>query len=242
LPGGVREAILVVSGYGAWNPEPDRIGRTSTAQMKVELHLHTSRYSGCSIDTPETLMRELIDSGYQAVYITEHDAVWSEAEIAELQEAFPEILIFPGVELSLGTHASMHMVVLGTTDPDYATLRYDQATALEKAQSHGNLTILAHPFRWAGGAALLDRWHFPDALEFRTSNHDAVMAEKSRREAKRLGIRLVNCGDIHARQMINRFWIETHVPLCEANDIHDIIVNGLYDLCASESEGPRGRW
>ncbi|MDP6542752.1 MAG: hypothetical protein QGH60_02110 [Phycisphaerae bacterium] len=227
LPVGVSEAILAVSA-----------GRTSTTTMKVELHLHTSRYSACSIDTPETLMSELIASGYEAVYITEHDAVWSESNIAELQKEFPEILIFPGVELSLGIHASMHMVVLGTSDPQYAALRYDQASALEKAQSHGNLTILAHPFRWAGGAALLDRWLLPDALEFRTGNHDAVMAEKSRREAERLGIRLVNCGDIHALEMINKFWIETHVPLREANDIHDIIVNGQYDLCIRKSTDP----
>ena len=204
--------------------------------MKVELHLHTNRYSACSVDSPAALMRSLIASGYEAVYITEHDAVWSETEIAELQDAFPEILIFPGIELSLGRLASMHLVVLGTSDPDYIGLRYDQATALEKAQSHGNLTILAHPFRWPGGAELLDRWHCPDAMEYRTGNHDSAMAERSRREAKRLGIRLVNCGDIHAREMINRFWIETHVPLREANDIHDIVVNGQYDLCIRKSK------
>ncbi len=199
--------------------------------MKVELHLHTNRYSACSIDTPEALMRELIDTGYEAVYITEHDAIWSQAELDELQAEFSEIRIFPGVELSLGIHASMHLVVLGTTDPDYANLRYDQGTALEKAQSHGNLTILAHPFRWAGGAGLLDRWHVPDAIEFRTCNHSPEMGEKSRCESKRLGIRLVNSGDVHARRMINRYWIETHVPIVEPNDIHDIVVNGLYDLC-----------
>jgi len=209
--------------------------------MKVELHLHTNRYSACSIDTPEALMQELIDTGYEAVYITEHDAVWSEYEIAELQAEFPEIRIFPGVELSLGIHASMHLVVLGTTDPDYAELRYDQSTAIEKAQSQGNLTILAHPFRWSGGAALLDRWHVPDAMEFRTCNHDADMGERSFRESKRLGIRLVNSGDIHARRMINRFWIETHSPIVEANDIHDIIINGQYDLCTSQEQTPDRR-
>ncbi|MBT3198322.1 MAG: PHP domain-containing protein [Phycisphaerales bacterium] len=207
--------------------------------MKVELHLHTSRYSGCSRHTPEELMRDLIDAGYEAVYLTDHDAVWPDDELAELQAAFPEILIFPGVELSLGIHASMHLLVLGTNDPDYATMRYDQASALEKAQSHGNLTILAHPFRWTGGSALLDRWHVPDAIESRTCNHNAKMAEKSRREAKRLGIRLVNCGDVHARQMINKFWIETHVPLVEANDIHDIIINGQYDLCMRKEKAPQ---
>jgi predicted metal-dependent phosphoesterase TrpH len=199
--------------------------------MKVELHLHTSRYSACSIDTPETLMRELIDTGYEAVYITEHDAVWRQDELDELQEAFPEIRVFPGVELSLGVHASMHMLVLGTTDPDYAAMRYDQASAIEKAQSHGNLTVLAHPYRWSGGAAILDRWQVPDAIEHRTCNHNAIMGERSRHEAARLGIRLVNCGDVHASQMVDMFWIETHVPLVNANDIHDIIINGQYDLC-----------
>jgi hypothetical protein len=202
--------------------------------MKVELHLHTSRYSACSIDTPETLMRELIDTGYEAVFITEHDAVWRPDELDELQEAFPEIRIFPGVELSLGVHVSMHMLVLGTTDPDYAAMRYDQASAIEKAQSHGNLTVLAHPYRWSGGAAILDRWQVPDAIEHRTCNHNAIMGERSRHEAARLGIRLVNCGDVHASQMVNKFWIETHVPLVNANDIHDVIINGQYDLCMRE--------
>jgi hypothetical protein len=186
-------------------------------------------------------MQELIDTGYEAVYITEHDAVWSEYEIAELQAEFPEIRIFPGVELSLGIHASMHLVVLGTSDPDYAELRYDQSSAIEKAQSQGNLTILAHPFRWSGGAALLDRWHVPDAMEFRTCNHDAEMGQKSQSESQRLGIRLVNSGDIHAKIMINRFWIETHKPIVEANDIHDIIVNGQYDLCINQRQTPDRR-
>jgi len=206
--------------------------------MKVELHLHTNRYSACAGDTPEALMSELIAAGYEAVYITEHDAVWSESEIAELQAVFPEIRIFPGVELSLGIHASMHLLVLGTTDPDYAELRYDQASAIEKAQSQGNLTILAHPFRWSGGSALLDRWHVPDAMEFRTCNHNAEMGERSRRESQRLGIRLVNSGDVHARIMVNRFWIETHRPIVEPNDIHDIVINGDYDLRTSQPQRP----
>jgi len=199
--------------------------------MKVELHLHTNRYSACSINTPETLLGELVRTGYDAVYITEHDAVWSEAEIADLQSEFPQIRIFPGVELTLGRDAAMHLVILGTTDPQYVSMRYDHTSALEKAQSHGHLTILAHPFRWTGGAALLDRWSLPDAIEFRTSNHDGRMAQQSLIEAERLGIRLVNCGDVHARQMINRFWIETLLPLQQADDIHDIVINGQYDLC-----------
>ena len=93
--------------------------------MKVELHLHTRRYSGCATATPAEMMRTLIAAGYEAVYITEHDAVWSAAEIAELQEAFPPIRIFPGVELSVGTGVMplQHLLVLGTTDPDLLAVR-----------------------------------------------------------------------------------------------------------------------
>ena len=65
--------------------------------MKVELHLHTFRYSGCSTATPQQLMAELIRCGYEAVYITEHDTMWSDWEIDNLQKEFPQIRIFPGV-------------------------------------------------------------------------------------------------------------------------------------------------
>ena len=46
--------------------------------MKVELHLHTSRYSLCAVDSPAQMMLRYIDAGYQAVYITEHERYLTE--------------------------------------------------------------------------------------------------------------------------------------------------------------------
>lgn len=63
--------------------------------MKVELHLHTNRYSGCSVNSPEQLVERLIRTGYEAVFITEHSAVWGDDELAELQGHFGQIRIFP---------------------------------------------------------------------------------------------------------------------------------------------------
>ncbi len=48
--------------------------------MKVELHLHTTRYSGCAVATGGELMERMVEIGYEAVFITEHDAVWSDGE------------------------------------------------------------------------------------------------------------------------------------------------------------------
>jgi len=84
--------------------------------MKVELHLHTSRYSGCATATPFELMEALIGYGYDAVFVTEHDTVWPDWELRQLQEEFQDIRILPGVELTLGPDQTQHLLVLGTQD------------------------------------------------------------------------------------------------------------------------------
>jgi hypothetical protein len=192
--------------------------------MKVELHCHTSRYSGCAISSPRELMRRFIKFGYDAVFLTEHDAVWSDHELEELGEDFPQLRIFPGVELSIGWH---HLLVLGTNDVRYLQAA-DEREAVAKAQAEGHLTILAHPFRWQGAAEMLERGPLPEAIEYRTSNHDADEAEAARAAARRLGLALVNAGDIHSAAVLNRFWIETHRPLERAGDIRDIVLSGAY--------------
>lgn len=197
--------------------------------MKVELHLHTSRYSGCATATPAELMRKLIETGYQAVYITEHDAVWREEEIARLQEDFPAIRIFPGVELSLGTGVMPleHLLVLGATDRKYLKIR-DTAEILEKARAEEHLTVLAHPCRWRGGARMLDEGLLPDAMEHRSCNQDAYMANQARIRAGKLHLPLVNAGDVHGLGFVNRFWIETSRPVEKADDVRAIVVERAY--------------
>ena len=198
--------------------------------MKVELHLHTSRYSGCATATPVELMRRLIETGYEAVYITEHDAVWSAREIARLQAEFPAIRIFPGVELSLGEAVMplQHLLVLGTTDRTYLKI-HDPAELLEMARSAGHLTVLAHPCRWEGGAAMLDEGLLPDAIELHTCNHDRYAASQARILSEKLGLRLVNSGDTHGLGFLNRFWIETARPIGQAEEVRSIILEGAYD-------------
>ena len=155
--------------------------------MKVELHLHTTRYSACANASPQELMPRLIECGYQAVYITEHDEVWGDWELADLRASFPEIRIFPGVEIALGDSKSQHLLVLGTNSRDYLRLpTAEQIIALAREQNH--LTVLAHPFRWPPSPpVLLDGEFLPDAIEFRTCNTppgaDAQSAEIARRLA-----------------------------------------------------------
>ncbi len=201
--------------------------------MKVELHLHTSRYSGCAANTPAEMMEALIAAGYDAVFITEHSVVWPLPEIDELQKAFPQIRIFPGVELSFGTATTQHLLVLGASDASYLACP-TAAAAIVKARAEGNLAILAHPFRWPGGDAALEGPPLPDAIEHRTGNQDAKGAHEAVAAAERLGLPLVNSGDSHSVAMINRHWIQTRRPLERATDIRQIILDGDYENCSGE--------
>jgi hypothetical protein len=202
--------------------------------MKVELHLHTKRYSGCAQATAEEMMPNLIAAGYGAVYITEHDAVWGEEEMAELQRKFPQIRIFPGMELNVGTGPVLqHLLVLGSDDSTYLLTR-NPADVLAKARADGDLTILAHPYRWEGAAAMLNQGWVPDAMEFRSGNHDAAGGKMAAGVAGHIGIPVVNAGDVHGFHFINRFWIETDRPIVHARDIRQIVVERAFKNCSNE--------
>jgi len=209
--------------------------------MKVELHLHTSRYSGCAVDSPPELMTELIAAGYDAVFLTEHDAVWPDPELAELRGHFPGLTILPGVELSLDDgRAFQHLLVLGTNDPAFVELaradRPDAAAILDQARAAGCPTVLAHPFRWDGGSAMLRRGLRPDAIELRTCNHGPEHAAVSAATARGLNLPLVNAGDVHSLEMIGQFWIETARPVTCAAELREMLLAGEYANCPDESE------
>jgi len=194
--------------------------------MKVELHSHTMRYSGCAVSTPAQLVAALIKKQYDAVYITEHDAVWDDWELGNLRRDYPAIRIFSGIELSL-PHDE-HLLVLGTNDREYLTLRHPELI-LAKAREAGHLTVLAHPFRWPRAHSLLETGSKPDAVEFRTLNHDAQAGEQSKATAHTLGLPLVNAGDTHAADTLGHFWIETYPDLVTGTEIYDIVRNGMYE-------------
>ena len=184
------------------------------------------RYSGCAVCTPAQLMKELIRQKYHAVFITEHDAVWPDWELDALRRDFPAIRIFPGVELSLPNDD--HLLVLGTHDPEVLTMdEPERILAWTRQRKH--LTVLAHPFRWPKPYSLLEAGPLPDAIEFRTCNHDVRAGEQSQLAAARLRLPLVNAGDTHSVDMLGQFWIETYPDLVTGEEMYDIVRNGLYE-------------
>ena len=196
-------------------------------RVKIELHCHTGVKSACAWDMPETLLPALIEAGYGAVFFTEHDDVWPDAQLDALRRDHPGIRIWPGMELTIGQSTIQHLVVLGSNDPGYLRYRVG-ADVIARARDNGHLTVLAHPFRWPGGGELLETGPLPDAIEHRTCNHDAAQAALSAEAARTLDLRLVNASDCHATTFLDRFWIDTDDEPDTPGDVRDMIVTGRY--------------
>jgi predicted metal-dependent phosphoesterase TrpH len=196
--------------------------------MKVELHLHTNRYSACALCSPRQVLWKLYEEGYDAAYITEHDAVWSDRDLDKLRADFPRMAVFPGVELTLGHLGALHLLVLGTNDPKYLRIR-ETAEVIRAARDEGHLTVLAHPYRWQPPDALLGSDALPDALEHRTPNHGSGAAELAAAAAARLNLPLVNSGDVHCLRFVGQFWVQTARELESADDIREIMMERGYE-------------
>jgi len=206
--------------------------------MKVELHCHTSRFSLCAINTPDEMLTRLVEEQYDAVFLTEHDALWSSHDIAFMQKRHPKIKVFPGLEL---THhhdegeGISHMLILGTTDPAFLFIT-DQADLIAHAQKSGCTTIAAHPYRWAGANKLLQHPALPDAIEGFTPNHPPDKATLAHKTAKELSLSTVNTSDAHSVDFLGKFWVETNIDFETPQQLREIIIAREYKNCA---EGTR---
>ncbi len=197
--------------------------------MKVELHLHTCRYSHCSVDGPEAMLSACQDEGYEVVCLTEHDVVWPEAEIGALARQFPELTILPGIERSI---RGQHLLILGTSDPIWLEMT-EPGPILQTAAETPCLTVLAHPFRWPGGAEMLSGpGPMPDAVEHMTGNQQGKQAASAVAAARARGLRWVNSSDAHSTDMLGQYWVETAGPIETAGQLREAILSGAYGNCS----------
>ncbi|MFP4172901.1 MAG: PHP domain-containing protein [Candidatus Hydrogenedentota bacterium] len=192
--------------------------------MKVEMHSHTDLYSPCSRIPPKELVLMAETSGYDALFITDHNKVWPRRELAALQELCERTRILPGIEISLPD--SRDMLVLGAEDPEYENLRTADEV-LAKACAEGLLTVIAHPFRYH--THLPDYSALADALEIKTCNHsrpEAVTLAESFAAAHKVAP--VYASDAHGLNFLNKFWIETQEEFSTAQEFRRLVVAGRY--------------
>lgn len=112
----------------------------------LDLHIHTTRYSGDSVLTPEDLLLHARRAGLHGVCLSEHEEAWPKDEFREFQRLAQGygLLVVRAKEVSTGMG---HIICLGLDEYPVGEVPADRLRrTLDDA---GGVGILAHPFRYA---------------------------------------------------------------------------------------------
>src|SRR5438270_5548718 len=145
--------------------------------MHFDLHMHTSRHSLDSQMDPFALVRRAQEIGLDGVVITEHDWLWTEAELEELRAAAPGLVVLAGIEVSA---REGHFLAYGVRDPFACRRGIGAAELCREVHRQGGVVVAAHPFRWGQKFDSILRKERPelDGLELMTNNMDADCRRK----------------------------------------------------------------
>lgn len=176
----------------------------SSRKVRVDLHVHTSRYSQCAeLLDPFRIGEFASRAGLAGVVLTEHDMFWQEEEVDLLQAAVSPLRIYRGLEV---TAAGCHVLVIGIEEAALFERRMLVEEVVAVAHEAGAIAVLAHPYRDANPEAL-PLEHF-DAIEIGSTSFDRQEAKRSIRLARRLGKPMVASSDAHALSRIGWGWTE----------------------------------
>lgn len=199
--------------------------------MLVDLHVHTSRYSECGKSSPEEMMRRAVEIGLDGLVLTEHNVVWPLDEFTALQEQFPELHLYRGVEMTVDT--GDHYLVYGVTDPAVFEDHMPSDELVRRVRALGGATVLAHPYRYGPDVpATLDSAPV-DGIEIFSHNILAYAHEQAVALTRRLGLPALAASDGHHVRTIGLYSVRfAHNHLADECALARAVISGDFTLHA----------
>ncbi len=197
--------------------------------MLIDLHCHTQPRSRCSLLHPEGLVEAARARGLDGICLTEHDAFWSEVELAELRQR-TGFLVFSAVEL---TTDMGHVLAFGLEGGD-ARLA-SAAAAFHAAEAVGGLLFLAHPAR--DGLLRVSR----ETIEFFSSvealNGSDTRLQNVASTGLAHGFRLPGIGgsDAHSAAEVGRVATRFAADVCDNRSLLAALREGAYEAVYLDS-------
>jgi predicted metal-dependent phosphoesterase TrpH len=186
--------------------------------LKFDLHMHTTRHSPDSQMDPIDLVRRAVEIGLDGVVITEHDWLWTEAELEELRGTAPGLLVFGGVEVST---QEGHFLAYGVHDPFAIPAGIGAADLCREVHRQGGAVVAAHPFRWGQPFDEILREEQPelDGLELMTNNMDPICRERAAQIWRELPLAGIGSSDAHQLTVLGACYTEFDWVIQSPNDL-----------------------
>ncbi|HEO70753.1 MAG TPA: hypothetical protein ENN80_05770 [Candidatus Hydrogenedentes bacterium] len=197
--------------------------------LKIDLHVHTRRYSPCSRLDPERLVRQGVKAGLDGIVITEHHHQWLDEELAELVEAAdaPGFLLLSGFEY-MSRHGDL--LVYGLEPNRVADLLpgMPPRDAVLMVRLWGGVCIAAHPTR-AGMGFDEEILTLPvDAIEVCSTNLQPHEQRLARKLAQQAGKPAIAASDAHHLPDVGAYAAEFDDPIRSMRDLKRAIRRGRF--------------
>ena len=197
--------------------------------LTIDIHVHTSRYSPCSVIDPDGLVKQAIKAGLDGVVITEHQYQWSRLDLDGLLERAgePHFLLLAGFEYA-SVQGDILIYGLIPAQAHSFVPGMAPAQAVERAHELGATCIAAHPTR-AGMGFDESIVGIPfDAIEVQSVNlkeHEQRLAMQLSADA---GVPAIAASDAHQIHDVGRYATEFTDPVYSVVDLQDCIRRGRF--------------
>ena len=189
--------------------------------MLIDAHVHTNRYSSCSILNPVDLVYQALKLKLSGIVIVEHYKVWAEEEIEELKRETDsnELLILRGQEVSCSIG---HLLVFGYYEKLQENLRVEEI--VDRVHNEGGIVILAHPFRYGNSVGenpekLKTRFAYVDGIEVFNANQSEKENEYGKKVWNTLGIVGIGGSDAHSIEMVGKCLTQFYNVIRDEDDL-----------------------
>lgn len=199
--------------------------------IRIDIHLHTSRYSTCSMLDPEKLIDRAIRSGLDGVCITEHQYQWRQDELEQLARSAgrPGFVLLSGFEY---WSSGGDILIYGLSaeqaaefDPGWPPLK-----AVERANALGGVCVAAHPTREGLGFEA-DIVNLPvvalEAYSVNLQPHESRLALKI---AEAMGLPATAASDAHELSAVGRYCTEFLDPVRNVQELHKALKSGRFRM------------
>lgn len=192
--------------------------------MFIDLHVHTNRYSTCSILSPEEMLKVANLLKLDGLVIVEHGVIWDKSEVAALKQ-HPEagnLIVLRGQEIRTYHNGRLEGDILVFGIERSIDRQLSAAELIKEVHGKGGVTIAAHPYRWAFGLGDKVQKLDLDAIEILNSNTTPDEMQKAQKAQETLHLAGTGGSDAHSADAVGNYltWfddqITTEVQLVEA--------------------------
>jgi predicted metal-dependent phosphoesterase TrpH len=176
--------------------------------IRADLHVHTCHSPDAS-NQPKQIVEQLNKHPtIKAVAITDHNSVEGYWKTAKLAEAYPDIMVIPGMEISA---KEGEIILLGTTQ--LPPQPWTAQAIIDHAKGNNALTVAPHPYRGYGLHDLAKELSL-DAIETLNGITSPSQNKKAEQLAKTKDIAGVAGSDTHFPSDMWTVYTEIQASLC----------------------------